>query len=99
MISDERRDKALQYLATTDEECALAQSYYNSMKSLTKQVEGASTSDKTKSYSDGTYKDHIEKVEIAELSYLKIKNKRMTEAMIIECWRSENANRRVANVT
>lgn len=106
MITEERRDKALDYLARTDEPCAKARAL---MKGLEKQektilakvfleVEGTDGVRKEKAKASKEYIDWQEKYKAAVLDYETMYNYRNTAEMIIELWRSENSNRRAGMV-
>lgn len=106
MISEERLTKSLKYLAETDEPCAKAKALLTGLEEQLKTVFGmaflsaAGTVDERKSraYVSEAYKDHLKKIEDATLEFELMRNKRITESTVIECWRSMNANRRVGNV-
>ena len=98
MVSDERAEKALTYLVETDEPCAMAQSRWEGLHQLRHQAEGYAVKEKEKTKKDGTFKAYVEKVEEAKYEYLRMKNKRNTEALFIETWRTESANRRKCNI-
>ena len=98
MVSDDRAEKALTYLVQTDEQCALAQSYWEGLHQLRHQAEGYSVKEKERTKNDGTFNEYCEKVEEARTNYLKMKNKRATEALVIEAWRTVNANKRRGNI-
>ena len=48
MITDDRAEKALVYLVSTDEPCAMAQSHWEALHQLRHQVEGYSVKEKSK---------------------------------------------------
>lgn len=107
MISDERMEKALKYLATTDERTAEAKAEVSRCEYLAKRVrarhfltaEGSSVEAKkaiAETTNDATSADEM--LVSAILVYEKLKSKRTTEELIIEVWRSIQANRRAGNV-
>ena len=106
MISSDRLQQALTYLATTDESCAKAKAYLMGLEELTKSVKaerfliaiGTNGERDAVAYASANYREHIEKIGEATYSYEMVRNKRMTEALIVEVWRSENANRRIGNI-
>ena len=98
MVSDDRAEKALKYLVETDEPCAMAQSHWEALHQLRHQAEGYSVKEKSETKLDGSFLEFVEKVEEAKYTYLKMKNKRNTEALIIETWRTESANKRKGNI-
>jgi hypothetical protein len=106
MISDERLQKALKYLAETDEPCAKAKSLLVGLEHQLKTVKsmsftnvmGTMAEKDAQAYSSQSYKDHVAKIEQATYDFEMLRNKRLTEELIIECWRSLNANRRKGNI-
>ena len=98
MVSDDRAEKALKYLVETDEPCAMAQSRWEGLHQLRHQAEGYSVKEKEKTKNDGTFRAYAETVEDAKYEYLRMKNKRITEALVIEAWRTVNANKRRGNI-
>lgn len=106
MISLERRDKALKYLAESDEPAAKAKSLLAGLEDQKKTLiavefqnaQGGQGERLKTAEASEAYKAHLKKLEDACYDYECYRNKRMTEALIIECWRSENANRRSGNI-
>lgn len=106
MISLKRRDKSLKFLHETDEQAAKAKSYLAGLEDQKKTIlaiefqrADGSQGEKLKiAESSQAYKDHLKKLEYAVYDYEVLRNRRSTEALIVECWRSENANRRVGNI-
>jgi hypothetical protein len=102
MITDERREKAIRYLAETDLDCAelegeqLRREY---MLDLVKDRVFLTSSgnvrerEATANTSAETQRAHEEWIQ-ALVRFKHMKAKRQTEAMICDQWRSENANRR-----
>jgi hypothetical protein len=106
MISDERCGKALTYLANTDEDAAelkvvVARKEYLlelARKSVYLNSEGTVENRKAKAELSNEVGFAMDEYLEAMLSHEKVKAKRLTEALIVETWRSVNANRRVGNV-
>lgn len=106
MISDERLQKSLCYLSETDEPCARSKSLMIGLENQLKTVKsiaflnttGTMAEREAYAYSHETYKTHVVALEKATYDYEAMRNKRLTEEMIVECWRSLNANRRKGNV-
>lgn len=102
MITDDRREKAMRYLAETDLECAELEGEEARREYMLEMVK-----DRVFLVSDGTVRErdakantspdvqraHEEWVQ-ALVRFKHMKSKRQTEAMICDQWRSENANRR-----
>ena len=105
MISEERRWKAVTYLAETDLECAELEGEQvrrEYMLDLIKDrvfltAEGNNRErEAIANTSAETQRAHEEWVQ-ALVRFKHMKAKRQTEAMICDQWRSENANRRQAS--
>lgn len=102
MISDDRREKAMRYLAETDLESAELEGDEARREYMLEMIK-----DRAFLTADGTVRErdaiantsaevqraHEEWVQ-ALVRFKHVKAKRQTEAMICDQWRSENANRR-----
>ncbi len=106
MISEERLSKALTYMAQTDEQSAelkadVARKEYLCKLARAKEFIKADGNVELRKalaeQSDSVY-DAETKLGQAIVSFEKIKAKRATEELIVEVWRSVNANRRQGNV-
>lgn len=107
-ISDERLDKAMQYLATTDTEFAewrgavlrteyladvaesLAYKALGSEGSVEDRKKAAKASEQVQKAMD----EHIKAV----VAFETLKARRQREVLVVELWRSTNANRRQGNI-
>lgn len=106
MISDERMEKALKYLASTDEEYAEKKTNVerqswclNQAKARVFQLtEGTIPDRKAVAELSGDVSEATESWLRAMLEAKKVEAKRQTEVLVIETWRSLNANRRQGNV-
>ena len=106
VITEDERDKSLAYLASTDLACAKAKSLMLGLEArdktiLATEIMGKSGTVQEKEASARTsdaYKKWIEDYENSVLEYEILKNRRARAVLIVECWRSENANRRQAGV-
>ena len=106
-ISDERMEKALRYLVDTDEPCARAKSLMIGLEEQKRTVISiamiASTekSAAMKEADARVSQDYIQWAGDYSKSiyeYETMRNKRITEALVIEAWRSCNSNRKKGNV-
>ena len=97
--------KALQYLADTDEPCALARSNMEGLKEQKKTIlaiaflenrEGTDKTKDAKSCSSEKFKSWCTKYEESVFVYETYRNRRKTAELLIEAWRSINSNRRQA---
>lgn len=106
MISDDKLQKALIYLAETDEPCAKARGLLAGLDRQEKTIKSVAFLDavgkvaerEASAYISQAFCEHITKIENATVDYETMRNKRMTAELIVEVWRSENANRRRGNV-
>lgn len=103
MISDDRLQKAMTYLAETDEELAQLKANVERAEYLKKRVRAAGfLSAPGKSVEERKAQSEVsQEVEDVEHDYTRalvayehIAAKRKTESLIVEVWRSINANRR-----
>ena len=107
MISDEKRDKALTYLAETDLTAAELKADVERQEYILKQIKAAAYLDSRESTIDAKKADiEINQAVLDQkenciqslIDYQAVANKRETARLIIEVWRSENANRRQGNI-
>ena len=106
MISKDRLQKALTYLAETDEEAAQKKALFNGLEHQLKTIygqcylktQGTVEERKSKAYIDPDYKAHLQKMEQAQLDYEILRNKRLTESLIVEVWRSETSARKAGMI-
>lgn len=102
MISDERAEKALRFLVDTDESCALAKAEVERAEFVFKRTKEA-----VFTFSSGTVAERQaeaiqhadtlaanDKLVEAIAAYSKIANKRDTERIVMDTWRTIQANRR-----
>ena len=107
MISDERLEKALSFMATTDTRTARYLGLYRGLEDQTKSIlamcyaEAVGDTVKDREMSalrDERYLDHLIKIQNARTNYEILRLKRSTEERVIEVWRSLNANARRGNI-
>ena len=102
---DERVEKAINYLAETDEPAANAKMRYHDLDSQTKTIEalefkklpkaGMTIPDReAEVYTSEAYINHHKKVYDAMLDFEIYRNRRSTAEIIVEYWRSMSANKR-----
>jgi len=104
MISQDRLQLALTYLAESDEPFAQARGLMEGISKQEKTVLGMVFLEKTGTNQDREYQARTSneyeewrvKYQSAVCDYELYRNKRITEAMIVEVWRSLNSNRRQA---
>ena len=102
MISDERAEKALRYLAISDESCAAAKANQERMefkaKAVRQQVflieEGTVAERQAKAEVNRDHQNVLDQYFDAMKTYSAIANKRETERIVLDTWRTISANRR-----
>ena len=106
MISDERRDKALEYLVTTDETAAnlkadVARAEYKAKaikEAVYLRLDGSVADRQAKAGQDAAYSEAMQMYFnlLGQAEY--IKNKRQTESIVIDVWRSDHSDRKKGNI-
>jgi hypothetical protein len=107
MISQDRLEKAMHYLATTDEEAARLLADMERKEFRAKAVRDAKIvhgqgglGERTAAAGcDPAYTEAMEEYFAAVLAFNAVKNKRLTEALVVDVWRSMSANRRQGSIT
>ena len=107
MITSDRLQKALTYLAETDESCAEAKAQVERCaytckhaRALEFQIaEGSIEARKAAAEVSAAVQKAEDQRIAAIIAYEKLKAKRETEALIVDVWRSLNASRRAGNIT
>lgn len=102
MISDERAEKALRYLAETDLPCAEAKANAERMEFKAKAIRhalflhstGTVAERQAKAETDDAYEDAMGEYLKAVSEYSHMMNKRDTEHIVLDTWRTIQANRR-----
>lgn len=106
MISQDRVEKAIRYLAETDEPYAAAKARVKRLGLLEKSVHGQAylslesgtvEARKAQAYTSAEWKQFVDDFEAAVSEAERLGAKRDTEKTVIELWRSVNANRRQAS--
>ena len=105
-LTDDRAEKAMRYLASTDEEAANLRALAEIAEAKAKAVrdsvfmlsEGTVAERQAIAGSCEQYREAMAEYFDALRAYDAVRNKRTTEAILIECWRSVQANRRAGNV-
>ena len=106
MITEDRLMLALKYLAETDEPAAKARAVLESLVDQRKTVkacgfleaEGTQEKRVSEAYTSSEYVSHINRIKEATYDYELMRNKRKTEELIVDVFRSLNANRRAGNI-
>jgi hypothetical protein len=106
ITTDERVEKSVRYLAETDREHARLKAEYKAKDALTKTILAYEFNDavgsgevrKAISYASDSYLDHINDIKDLEIELQTMYNKRDTERLIIDLYRTECANSRKGNI-
>ena len=106
MISEDRVDKALRFLRETDSVAARAKSLMVGLDEQKKTIfateylksEGSQGDKKEMAHASENYIEHIKKYKDSVYDYEELRNRRQTEILVIETWRSQNANARRGNI-
>ena len=106
MISFEDAEKALNYRAHTDAECARLKGIYEDLserKKVTLNVaannaEGSAAARLQVAYSSKEYQDHLAALNVALIEFETMKSRRATAEIKIEMWRSINSSMRRGNI-
>jgi len=107
MIDQQRAEKALDFLAHTDESCAKARSYMLGLEKNEKtilsieilKVDGTQQHKESIARTSQPYVDWVKQYQEAVYDFEILRNRRGTAELIVEAWRSVNANRRAGNIT
>lgn len=102
---DERVEKAVNYLATTDEPAAKAKTLFKGLEAQIKTIEAVEFKKTSASgmtvpekwaevHTSQSYLDHHKKIYDAMLDHELLQNRRGTAELLFEYWRSMNSNKR-----
>ena len=102
MVTDDRMEKALRYMAETDEPCATLKADMERAEFKAKAIkdavflrlEGTVAERTAQAGSSDEYSVAMEAYFGFVAAFEKVRNKRNTESLVIDVWRSINANRR-----
>lgn len=105
-LSDDRLQQALTYLAQTDEPCATlkaaaARAEWKAKAlrdALFLRADGSAANRQAEAGASPAYAAAMGEYFAALHEYEAMRNKRTTESIVVEVWRSLNANRRTGNV-
>ena len=98
MISEERLEKAMIYLAHTDEEAAKAKALCKKLEKMERIIRGEAflkasgtvAEREAKSVTSQQFRDHVAYAEICWVDSELLDNKRHTEEVIIDVWSTMN---------
>jgi hypothetical protein len=102
MISEERLEKAITYLAHTDEESARAKALVKKLEKMEKIIRGEAflrssgtvAEREAKAVTSEQYREHVSYAENCWADAELLDNKRHTEEVIVDIWRTMSANLR-----
>ena len=102
MITEERLEKAMIYLAHTDEEAAKAKALCKKLEKIERiirweaflRANGTVAEREAKAVTSEQYKEHVAYAENCWVDAELLDNKRHTEEVIVDVWRTMSANLR-----
>jgi hypothetical protein len=102
MISEDRLEKAMIYLAHTDEEAAKAKALCKKLEKMERIIRGEAflraagtvAEREAKSVTSQQFRDHVAYAENCWADSELLDNKRHTEEVIVDIWRTMSANLR-----
>lgn len=102
MITDDQVERAIKYLAETDEQHAMAKANRVRLEQLRKtskaigflDTDGTVAEREAEAYSSAAYQKVISDYSASVYDEQLLVNKRLRAQLTIDVWRSENANRR-----
>ena len=102
MISEERLEKAMIYLAHTDEDAAKAKALCKKLEKMERIIRGEAflrasgtvAEREAKAVTSEQYKEHVSYAENCWVDSELLDNKRHTEEVIVDVWRTMSANLR-----
>ena len=106
LTANQKVQKAVNYLADTDESHAKARANYHALSELRKTVrafcfqdaKGGVKEREMAAECDTVYVDHIEKIKKAEIEFHILHNKRKSAELVVELYRTYSANVRKGNI-
>ena len=106
MISEDRVEKSLKFLRETDTLAANARAMMVGLDDQKKTIFAVEYVNATGSQGDKAeiarsstaYIEHLKKYKDSVFDYEELRNRRQTEVLIVETWRSQNANMRRGNI-
>jgi hypothetical protein len=102
MITEERLEKAMIYLAHTDEDAAKAKALCKKLEKMERIIRGEAflrasgtvAEREAKAVTSEQYKEHVSYAENCWVDAELLDNKRHTEEVIVDVWRTMSANLR-----
>ena len=102
MITEERLEKAMIYLAHTDEDAAKAKALCKKLEKMERIIRGEAflrasgtvAEREAKAVTSEQYKEHVSYAENCWVDAELLANKRHTEEVIVDVWRTMSANLR-----
>lgn len=106
MVSEKQVEKALTYLAETDESCAKAKARMKASEQLRKtakataflKAEGSQGVREQEAYASLDFTESINEIYNATVDFETLSNKRLRAQLTIEVWRSLNSARKKGNI-
>lgn len=106
MISDEKVQKAVDYLEWSDKPHAMSKAEFDNLHELRKTIlayafdatAGGVEERKNAALRSDEYVEHMNKVKDAQIEYQTMQNRRQTAYCLIDLWRTYQANTRKGNI-
>ena len=106
MINYNDAEKALNFLVDTDEEAARAKVLYEGLYEQRKTIRAIQFLSATGSAAERTeravaskeYQEHLQLIKDAQIEFEIIRNKRSSNILITDMWRSVNSNQKKGNI-
>jgi hypothetical protein len=106
LITDDRAQKALVYLAETDEEAAILFAQMERLEEQCRQVKdavflhetGTIAERQAKATNQQEYQDSLHDYFRAVQAYKAVSNKRSTEELVVRAWQTVSSNRRQGQI-
>jgi hypothetical protein len=106
MIDYSSAEVAINYLVSTDIEAARAKALYDGLSEQRKTIKamqflkatGSAAERTEKAYASKEYQEHLQLIKDAQIEFEILRNKRASNAQVIDMWRSVNSNQRKGNI-
>ena len=106
MINYNDAEKSLCYMVDTDEEAARAKALYDGLYEQRKTIKaiqflkatGSAAERTERAYASEEYQEHLQLIKDAQVEFEILRNKRTSNAQVIDMWRSVNSNQKKGNI-
>ena len=106
MIDYNDADAAIKYLVSTDDELGRAKTLYDGLYDQRKTIQaiqflkaaGSAAERTQRALASEEYQEHMSLIKDAQIEFEILRNKRQSQACVIDMWRSVNSNQRKGNI-